>query len=510
MWKKAWDRFLNNYLKKAWAPTIVVTLIFFVTYFGFGAENSMIAPFATLAFLRFRDLKRHYSCIIKTYGIFCIMVLAAHIAVFNLPLCIIVNALALFWICALLIDEYQLNNYFPPAMALIFFQMSPVKGWMAVGNRMLAMAVSFLIIFAFLYLLNLTEKEDILESLAAEGQQDCYRLYKAVREEDGEEAERLRGIICRGNRRMSSIIYAANRASLIMYGEVNTYCRYVALFEAVTFESKGRGGKEHVLKEMEILLQRIAYLKANEIPDNRTLQFRDGRFDLKLTRYRFGIRQILIVVPTLVFAYMSGWKNAYWLTISVFFMLVPFYENTGQRVKARVFGTLRGIIFCMLLFFVFRSFPARVAIMTVFNFLIYTASGYESMVSYITCSALALNAMQSGVGLMLLQRVAYTLIGAGITVLANRYVFPVKLKPAIAIIKEKLAEIMYRLEHEIPYIEDRNKKWHCVNECVIKAYMMGNTLTEYDGSEENRRFLQQYMHEVIQCIKGKIDKQDMV
>lgn len=510
MWKRAWDRFLNDYLKKAWAPTIVVTLIFFVTYFGFGAENSMIAPFATLSFLRFRDLKRHYSCIIKTFGIFCVMALAAHVAVVNLPLCILVNALALFWICALLIDEYQLNNYFPPAMALIFFQMSPVKDWAAVGNRIVAMAVSFLLIFAVLFLLNLLEKEDLLEKLAADGQQHCYRLYKAILADDEEEAERLRKLICRDNRRMSTIIYAANRASLVMYGAVNTYCRYVALFEAVAFESQGKDGKEHVLKEIEILLQRIAYLRENEIPDNRKLQFRDGRFDLRLTRYRFGIRQVLIVVPTLVFAYTTGWKNAYWLTISVFFMLIPFFENTKQRVKARVFGTLRGIIFCMLLFFVFRSFPARVTIMTIFNFLIYTANGYESMVSYITCSALALNAMQSGVGLMLLQRVAYTLIGAVITVIANKYVFPVKLKPAIDIIKEKLAEIMDHLENKIPYIEDSNEKWHRVNECVIKAYMMGNTLTEYDGSEENRLYLRHYMHNVIQCIKEKIDKQDMV
>lgn len=61
---------LKPAVKKAVMPTIVSTLIFFLTYFVFGAENSMIAPFATLIFLRFRSMHRNYGCIIKNYVVF--------------------------------------------------------------------------------------------------------------------------------------------------------------------------------------------------------------------------------------------------------------------------------------------------------------------------------------------------------------------------------------------------------------------------------------------------------
>ena len=51
-------------LQGAVAPTIVATLIFFITYFFFGMENTMIGPFATLSFLRCRNMCNHYECLI--------------------------------------------------------------------------------------------------------------------------------------------------------------------------------------------------------------------------------------------------------------------------------------------------------------------------------------------------------------------------------------------------------------------------------------------------------------
>lgn len=108
-------------LQGAVAPTIVATLIFLITYFFFGMENTMIGPFATLSFLRCRNMCNHYECLIRNFSVYMIMAVLSFLAVLNLPLCIIVNAIALFWIACLLIDEYNPNNYFPAGMALIFF-----------------------------------------------------------------------------------------------------------------------------------------------------------------------------------------------------------------------------------------------------------------------------------------------------------------------------------------------------------------------------------------------------
>ena len=111
----------KNLMHSAIAPTIVATIIFFITYFFFGMENTMIGPFATLSFLRYRNMCNHYECLIRNFGVYMIMAFFSFLAVINLPLCILINAAALFWLAYLLIDEYNPNNYFPAGMALIFF-----------------------------------------------------------------------------------------------------------------------------------------------------------------------------------------------------------------------------------------------------------------------------------------------------------------------------------------------------------------------------------------------------
>ncbi len=487
------------------APTLVVTSIFFVTYFGFGIENSMIGPFATLSFLRFRDLKRHYSCMAKTFVIYVVMALLSYVALINVPLCIIVNGAALFWICSLLIDEYQMSNYFPPGMALIFFQIAPISTPGALLTRIEALAASFLIVFVFLFVLNIGKKNTKLEDLASEGQMKCYLLSKAIKEGDDEFAEKLKEQICKGNRRMSAIIYETNRSAIRSFEKVNVFSRYVGLFEACVYEATSDESIEEKLNNIEVLLQRIAYVKKNEANDNRRLKFRHSKFDIRLVRFRFGLRQVFVTMPSLVFAYVTQFPNAYWLTISIFFMLIPYQDNTANRVKQRVVGTLRGILFCMLLFFIFRGFYERVAIMTIFNFLIYTAGSYDSMVSYITASALALNAFNSGVLMMLIERVIYTLVGALITLITNKRVFATRKDICALVTEEELEKIRDQIENEIPFIEDREEKLHRVNECVIKAYMLGNSYTQYTSEDEAKRYLHPYMMGIMSTIRNKID-----
>ena len=135
-----------------------------------------------------------------------------------------------------------------------------------------------------------------------------------------------------------------------------------------------------------------------------------------------------MLTPCLVLAYLWQTDNIYWLVISVFFMMIPFTEYTMQRVRQRVFGTMAGIVLSFILFTIFPDFTSRVVIMTVANFLIYAADGYGPTVAFITCSALALQSIDSNIPVVLTQRLIYTLLGGGIALLSNRYVFPIRLQ----------------------------------------------------------------------------------
>lgn len=204
----------------------------------------MIGPFATLSFLRYRNMCNHYECLIRNFGVYMIMAFFSFLAVINLPLCILINAAALFWLAYLLIDEYNPNNYFPAGMALIFFQIAPVHTVPALGNRLLALLSSFAIVFLFSWLLSRKENtQKRLTGLIQEGFEICRQLLDLT-DKDGDAsslAENIENLLpvhkklCEINQKCSMEIYSYNRATLRHKGKINWYCRFILVFQVINY-----------------------------------------------------------------------------------------------------------------------------------------------------------------------------------------------------------------------------------------------------------------------------------
>ncbi|MCC8028643.1 MAG: FUSC family protein [Lachnospiraceae bacterium] len=557
------EKFKNtkSAVKKAITPTIMATLIFFMTYYLFGTENTMIGPFATLSFLRFRTMRSHYECMVKNFGIYFAMAFLAFFSVMNLPLCIIVNALALFWIADILIDEYNPTNYFPAGMALIFFQIAPVYTPAALLNRLEALLATFVLVFLFVFILSKIEgkkntlpdyirerfensrqqlelcrffREDISQtrkmqkdnvsgsdrmSFMREGMSQIRKPQKdnvsaSDRMNDTQEdmsqnpetaenrgkptsgstadasrirkgtapafdtLERLHRELADINKKISSEIYARNRASLFPRGKTNWYCQFVLLFQLINYLTLNYKTNDNLIKAEKLYRDfRTRFKTVEPTPDYRRLNFRLKKPDIRSFRLRFALRQVITVTPCLVFARASGLPNVYWLVISVFFMMIPFTDHTMQRIRQRVGGTVAGIVICLILFSVFGGFASHVAIMTVANFLIYSASGYGPTVAYITCSALALQTLGASVALVLGQRLLYTLIGAVIALIANKWIFPIRFKYQIEYLAEMIRSIrgeLIRIDQNAPHNE-AFPKWE-VDQRIVKSYLLTKRL----------------------------------
>lgn len=455
---KDWFLGIKHSAKGAIAPTIVAALIFMITYRFFGVENSMIAPFATLSYMRFTRLNHNLDCMFKHVMIYMIMAVLAFIACINLPLCIIVNALGLFWIAYLLIDEYQPNNYFASGMALMFFQLAPTEGLSGLGMRIGALAVSFVVIFLFVVIpmvLGFGKKKETLSDMISRGFENCKKqlamaeadIAKGIlTPEDVSARQALRDELDRINQQCSMEIYAYNRSAILPRGKTSWYCRFILVFQVLNYLLITQDRPGHV-EEARSLLDLFEEMFRTEKPkaDYKKLRVRVNKPDIRNFRFRFALRLVLIVTPCIAFAYQSGFDNAYWLVISVFFMMIPYSDETGSRVKQRVTGTICGLVICFVLFTIFPGFSAHVVIMMIANFLIYSASGYGAMVSYITCSALAVQTVDILLLPVLGERLLYTLIGAAIALLANRFVFPIRARKQMDFLEEMLGRIRHKL-----------------------------------------------------------------
>lgn len=441
-------------LQGAVAPTIVATLIFLITYFFFGMENTMIGPFATLSFLRCRNMCNHYECLIRNFSVYMIMAVLSFLAVLNLPLCIIVNAIALFWIACLLIDEYNPNNYFPAGMALI------------------------------------SDGFDVCKELLT--QTGCITADShSAQNETSEQVPKLHKKLCAINQHISREIYSANRATLRLKGKTNWYCRFVLVFQIINYltdhaqEDNNQQTARSIYEKFYAQFQKI-----EPATDYRRLNFRIRKPDIRNLRFRFALRQVFVLTPCLVLAYLWQTDNIYWLVISVFFMMIPFTEYTMQRVRQRVFGTMAGIVLSFILFTIFPDFTSRVVIMTVANFLIYAADGYGPTVAFITCSALALQSIDSNIPVVLTQRLIYTLLGGGIALLSNRYVFPIRLQKQMQYLFELLRSLREQLsEIGIRTTPGDDSRRHQIDQLIIKSYLLS---TRAEDLQESLPEMQKY------------------
>jgi len=461
---------LRYYWQKAWAPTVVVTIVYFMHFFFFGQENTIIGPFVTLTFLRLRGMESYRDCMIKNFAVYSVMAVLSFVALQN-PVCnILVNALALFWIAYFLIDEYQPRNYFPAGMALIFFQIAPADGIMALGRRILALAAAFLVVFLFLLLLDGRQKQkgrmtediclgnglcrelcDLLKKYdetgqktenrqkTETGQRTEGRLKVPDVQDHAQRAEvavleikEIRRQLYEVCLRLSREIYHCNRSEIGRTVAANRYCDSVCRFYradkiAGDFIQRLTEGKAADARDCADRLSALMKAEEEDIRHSEEkLKIRFNRLDMRSFRLRFALRQVCVLTPCLVFGYMGSLPNRYWLAISVFFMMIPLYERTFGRIAQRMKGTLAGLILCIGLFAVCQTVPMRMLLMTVFNFLIYCSGGYTAMVTCITCSALALNFSESNYLVMLAWRMGYTVAGALVAWAANTWVFPIR------------------------------------------------------------------------------------
>ena len=462
------------------APTIVAALIFHVTYLLFGIENNLMAPFVTLSYLRLRQMNYHMGCMLKHVLIYIVMAVVGYIAVTGPVACAVVNAAALFWVGYLLIDEYNPNNYMSAGMALGLFQVSPVDTLPGLGRRILAILVAFAIIAAFALLERLWhgKKRPIIESVS-EGFQICETLIagaEAGADPNAPETAELHRRMNEVNHALSQEIYSSNRAAVRRRNPVNWFCQFIVVFQVIDYLTANyRAAPEYAADARRLLTSyRRKFDTSGPGPEYLRLHLRDNRPDLRSFRLRFALRLMIVVTPCLVFRYMGGFPNSYWLVISVLTMMMPFSNETQERVKERVIGSFCGLVLCFGLFSLVTSTAGHLVIMAIANFFVYSAGSYGAMVAFITCSAMATQTLDVLLLPTLLQRMAYTFAGALIALLANRFIFPVRAGKQIEYLRELLRDIRVAL----PKAETRREK----DQMIVKSYMITNRIKALNES----------------------------
>ncbi len=142
--------------------------------------------------------------------------------------------------------------------------------------------------------------------------------------------------------------------------------------------------------------------------------------------FRHALR--MSVVLTIGYAIIQGFdlERGYWIMLTSLFVCQPNFSATRQKLVARVIGTIVGLIVGSVLLTLFPSQESQLVFLVASGtlFFAFRMNNYGSATAFITLLVLfCFNQLGEGYA-VILPRLADTIIGCGLAVLAVRYLLP--------------------------------------------------------------------------------------
>ena len=179
-------------------------------------------------------------------------------------------------------------------------------------------------------------------------------------------------------------------------------------------------------------------------------------FSLKSLRFSFGARLGIVIAFT---GFITQWfelTQGKWMAFTAFVLIQPYYENCKVKAKQRVQGTLIGGVIVLVTFGLIKNDGARLGIVLLAGYLNPFFNNYRNMVVVITVSAVASAALAGGTTDFVLARIAFVLLGTGISLFANRFILPFKIQDGKKALVDTYNYIARQMLSDIKSIESED------------------------------------------------------
>jgi uncharacterized membrane protein YccC len=150
-------------------------------------------------------------------------------------------------------------------------------------------------------------------------------------------------------------------------------------------------------------------------------------FSMKSSIFRHSLRLSVVMVVGFVIGHLLSLQNPYWILITILVIMRPSYGLTKKRMQHRVFGTLIGAVIALVLVYLIQNtfvFGVLAAVSLVLA-LSLVQLNYRTFAIFLTLHIVFLHAVYHPDVLDAIQyRIADTLLGAGLAILSNLFLFP--------------------------------------------------------------------------------------
>lgn len=176
-------------------------------------------------------------------------------------------------------------------------------------------------------------------------------------------------------------------------------------------------------------------------PLGSLLEIKD-KLHLKNPLFRFALRMaILYGVGALIGILLLDFKYTYWILLTIAIVARPAFSMTKTRNIERIGGTFSGILIGISCLACFESLPVLLSLSAVglFGFFLFNRSNYMVSVVFITLGVvIALNLFEGNINLILGSRMAFTLVGALLT-MVGYFLIPVRQSSSLIHLAKEVA-----------------------------------------------------------------------
>ena len=233
-------------------------------------------------------------------------------------------------------------------------------------------------------------------------------------------------------------------------------------------------------------------------------------------RFKFAMRMAITLTFSIFIAELLGYYKIIWAIITIMSIMQPYYEDTISKTRERVKGNIIAILFTGIVIHLFNTQWITILILVISLYLLYGFKEYYKISLFAAMASICISSLSVSLNKLLIYRIFYVIIGVIVVLLANKYIFPYRLKDGIMqLVKKILRYDQYLIDTSREYLS-KGEGDNYIRDLIIHITLLTQKLylrnSQYsDGSisefiDKNNEFVVKIGYKILMVYKKKCNE----
>ena len=193
-------------------------------------------------------------------------------------------------------------------------------------------------------------------------------------------------------------------------------------------------------------------------------------------RFKFAMRMAITLTFSIFIAELLGYYKIIWAIITIMSIMQPYYEDTISKTRERIKGNIIAILFTGIVIHLFHTQWVTILILVISLYLLYGFKEYYKISLFAAMASICMSSLSASLNKLLVYRIFYVIIGVMIVLLANKFIFPYRLKDGIIqLVKKVLKYDEYLVDTSREYL-NKSKGDNYIRDLIIHITLLTQKL----------------------------------